>query len=53
MRTGADGRYEDIGFTGSGCAICTASASMMTESLKGRTHTEAERIREAMAKVRL
>jgi nitrogen fixation NifU-like protein len=44
IRTGADGRYEDVGFTGAGCAICTASASMMTESLKGRTRDEAERL---------
>jgi nitrogen fixation NifU-like protein len=33
---------EDVGFRGSGCAISTASASMMTESLKGRTREEAE-----------
>jgi len=31
----------DIGFTGSGCAIATSSASMMTDNLKGRTETEA------------
>lgn len=30
----------DIGFTGSGCAIATASASMMTEKLKGKTEPE-------------
>ena len=33
---------KDIRFTGSGCAISTASASMMTESLKGKTRPEAE-----------
>ena len=38
----ADGRYADVGFTGSGCAICTASASMMTESLRGLRRDEAE-----------
>lgn len=32
----------DISFHGSGCAISKASASMMTESLKGKTKTEAE-----------
>lgn len=32
----------DISFQGSGCAISTASASMMTVSLKGKTRTEAE-----------
>ena len=31
---------KDISFRGSGCAISTASASMMTESLKGRTIAE-------------
>jgi nitrogen fixation NifU-like protein len=35
-------RIADIGFQGSGCAISTASASLMTESLKGRTRGEAE-----------
>ena len=31
----------DIRFEGSGCAISTASASLMTESLKGKTRDEA------------
>lgn len=34
-------RIEDIAFQGSGCAISTASASLMTEALKGLTVTEA------------
>jgi len=33
---------KDISFQGSGCAISTASASLMTESLKGKTRAEAE-----------
>lgn len=33
---------EDIAFQGSGCAISRASASMMTQSLKGKTAVEAE-----------
>lgn len=33
---------EDIGFDGAGCAISTASASLMTEALKGRPVSEAE-----------
>jgi nitrogen fixation NifU-like protein len=37
-----DGRVQDAAFQGSGCAISTASASMMTERLKGRTVEEAE-----------
>ena len=34
-------RIEDIAFQGSGCAISTASASLMTEALKGKTVKEA------------
>jgi len=39
-----DGAISDIGFQGSGCAISKASASMMTQMLKGRTETDAEDI---------
>jgi len=35
---------EDISFEGSGCAISTASASLMTERIKGLPVAEAERI---------
>jgi len=31
----------DVSFVGSGCAISTASASLMTESLKGKSREEA------------
>jgi nitrogen fixation NifU-like protein len=34
----------DIAFQGAGCAICMASASMMTERLKGCSRDEAESI---------
>jgi nitrogen fixation protein NifU and related proteins len=34
----------DISFQGSGCAISTASASMMTQSVKGKTRVEAEKL---------
>jgi nitrogen fixation protein NifU and related proteins len=37
-------RIQDIAFQGSGCAISKASASMMTQSLKGKTRSEAERL---------
>jgi len=37
----ADGTIRDLAFEGSGCAISTASASLMTEALKGRTVDEA------------
>src|SRR5208282_3982970 len=35
------GRIEDIRFEGEGCAISTASASLMTEAVKGKTRGEA------------
>ena len=35
---------QDIGFQGSGCAISKASASMMTQSLKGKTRSEADEL---------
>ncbi len=35
-----DGIVRDVGFTGAGCAISTASASTMTETIKGRTVEE-------------
>ena len=37
-------RIADIAFQGSGCAISTASASLMTEALKGRTVAEAREL---------
>ena len=39
--TVADDRIADVAFEGSGCAISKASASLMTEALKGRTLDEA------------
>src|SRR5689334_18656741 len=35
-------RISDASFQGSGCAISTASASILTESVKGRTRREVE-----------
>ena len=37
-----DGKVKDVAFKGSGCAISKASASMMTQSVKGKTREEAE-----------
>ena len=34
----------DVKFTGAGCAISTASASILTESIKGKSKNEIERI---------
>ena len=39
-----DGVVVDIGFQGSGCAISRASASLMTESVKGRRLEEVEHL---------
>ncbi len=35
---------EDVSFVGKGCAICTASASIMTQALKGKSESEAEKL---------
>lgn len=40
-------RITNAAFQGSGCAISTASASMMTASVKGKTRAEAERLFES------
>ena len=37
-------RVSDVAFTGSGCSISTASASMMTESVKGKSREEVDRL---------
>ncbi|HXF67461.1 MAG TPA: SUF system NifU family Fe-S cluster assembly protein [Burkholderiales bacterium] len=39
-----DEALEAIGFEGESCAICKASASMMTTAVKGRTRAEAEHL---------
>jgi len=38
------GRIADVSFEGSGCAISKASASLMTDELKGRTVSEVQAI---------
>jgi nitrogen fixation NifU-like protein len=42
-----DGVVEDIGFQGNGCAISTASASLMTQAVKGRSVAEAQKLFDA------
>lgn len=37
-------KISDVSFEGHGCAISTASASLMTEAVKGRSVSEAEEI---------
>ena len=39
-----DGVVENVSFVGSGCAISKASASMMTQTVKGKTGEEARSI---------
>ena len=39
-----DDRIADVSFQGSGCAISRASASLMTEAVKGKTLAQAEEL---------
>ena len=43
-----DGVITDIAFEGHGCAISTASASLMTEALKGKSEAEAAELFETV-----
>ena len=47
VRFGPDREVAEIKFTGQGCAICLASASMMTTKLKGRTRAQAQELADA------
>ena len=42
---------KDVSFTGSGCAISKASASVMSSTLKGKTKDEADRLFETFHKL--
>ena len=44
LKMGHNGLIEDAAFEGKGCAISLASASMMTEIIKGKTEMEARDI---------
>jgi len=44
LEVDVDGRVTNVRFHGKGCAISTASASLMTESVKGKTREEAEQL---------
>lgn len=46
-----DGTINDASFQGQGCAISTASVSLMTELIKGRTEQEAEELFEVLHKI--
>jgi nitrogen fixation protein NifU and related proteins len=42
VKFGRDGQLQDLKFSGHGCAISQASASLMTMKLKGKSRVEAE-----------
>ena len=44
LTVGADDRIAEAAFEGRGCAISVASASLMTEALRGKTLTEAREL---------
>jgi nitrogen fixation protein NifU and related proteins len=46
LKLGEDGRIADVSFQGKGCAISQASASMMTDLLKGRSRGDAQGLME-------
>jgi nitrogen fixation protein NifU and related proteins len=50
VKVGEDGRIAWVRFDGKGCAISTASASLMTESLRGLTAAEARERAETFIK---
>ncbi len=46
-----DGRVKGVSFSGSGCAISTAAASLMTQSIKGKPEDEVQRIFEGFRRL--
>ena len=44
-------KIQDVSFQGSGCAISKASASMMTQTVKGKSREEAEQLFERFHKL--
>ena len=51
LRVNDTGVIEDISFQGAGCAIFKASASLMTDSVKGKTIAEAEALLDRFQKM--
>ena len=43
-----EGVVKEVGFEGAGCAISTASASLMTQAVKGKTEAEVEVLFDSM-----
>lgn len=46
VKLAPDGRLADVAFEGKGCAISMASASLMTETVRGKTQEEARELSE-------
>ena len=44
LKIGADDRVEDVSFSGKGCAISQASASILTDEVRGKTLDELKAI---------
>ncbi|MXP62267.1 SUF system NifU family Fe-S cluster assembly protein [Roseomonas sp. M0104] len=44
VKLAPDGRLADVAFQGKGCAISMASASLMTETVRGKTQDEAREL---------
>jgi nitrogen fixation NifU-like protein len=44
-----EGRITEMVFTADACILCVASASLLTEHVRGMTATDAERIEDAVA----
>ena len=51
VRFGEAGQIEDIKFSGQGCAISQASASMMTQKVKGKPQAEAAAMTEDFRRI--
>ena len=47
LKTATDGAIQDAAFQGRGCAISMASASLMTETVKGKTPAQAKQMGDA------
>jgi nitrogen fixation NifU-like protein len=44
LEIGDDGRVSDVAFTGRGCAISQASASLLTDEMRGKSLTDLARL---------
>ena len=51
LHLGADDKVDAISFTGAGCSICMASASMMTLKVKHKTRQEAKELSQAFTQM--